>query len=82
MTVIDKILNEWSFRCHDGIVDLNDPKKKAILESILKEYGISLLGPLESNLNMNGNVITNVGSFSCFTLYIFCPLSISVFSYG
>jgi len=43
MTVIDKILNEWSFRCHDGIVDLNDPKKKAILESILKEYGINSL---------------------------------------
>jgi hypothetical protein len=43
MTVIDNILNEWSFRCHDGIVDLNDPKKKAILESILKEYGINSL---------------------------------------
>jgi hypothetical protein len=43
MTVIDKILNEWSFRCHDGIVDLNDPKKKDILESILKEYGINSL---------------------------------------
>ncbi len=43
MTVIDKILYEWSFRCHDGIVDLNDPKKKDILESILKEYGINSL---------------------------------------
>lgn len=40
MTVIDKILNEWSFRCHDGIVDLNDPKKLTLLESILDEYGI------------------------------------------
>jgi hypothetical protein len=40
MTVIDKILNEWSFRCHDGIVDMNDPKKKAILEEILKEFNI------------------------------------------
>lgn len=40
MTVIDKILNEWSFRCHDGIVDLNDPKKVSLLESIFEDYGI------------------------------------------
>jgi hypothetical protein len=40
MTVIDKILNEWSFRCHDGIVDLNDPKKLALLENVFDEYGI------------------------------------------
>ncbi len=37
MKVIDEILNEWSFRCHDGIVDLNDPKKLCILKEILKE---------------------------------------------
>jgi hypothetical protein len=37
MTVIDKILNEWSFRCHDGIVDLNDRNKVKILFEILKE---------------------------------------------
>jgi len=37
MIVIDKILNEWSFRCHDGIVDLNDPIKVKILFEILKE---------------------------------------------
>jgi len=42
MEVIDKILNEWSFRCHDGIVDMNDPKKIAILNEILKEYNINL----------------------------------------
>lgn len=36
MTVIDNILSEWSFRCHDGIVDLNDPKKVKILFEILK----------------------------------------------
>jgi hypothetical protein len=40
MTVIDQILNEWSFRCHDGIVDMNDPKKVAILNVILEENGI------------------------------------------
>jgi len=42
MIVIDKILNEWSFRCHDGIVDMKDPKKKAILDEILKEYNTNL----------------------------------------
>ena len=40
MEVIDKILNEWSFRCHDGIVDMNNPKKLAILNEILIEEGI------------------------------------------
>jgi hypothetical protein len=43
MKVTDEILNEWSFRCHDGIVDLNDPKKLRILKEILDENGISLL---------------------------------------
>ena len=42
MTVIDKILNEWSFRCHDGIVDLNDPIKMSILNEILDKLGINL----------------------------------------
>jgi len=37
MKVIDEILNEWSFRCHDGIVDLNNPEKVKILFEILKE---------------------------------------------
>jgi hypothetical protein len=36
MNVIDNILNEWSFRCHDGVVDLNDSKKVKILLEILK----------------------------------------------
>jgi hypothetical protein len=43
MKVTDEILNEWSFRCHDGIVDLNDPKKLRILKEILEENGIDLL---------------------------------------
>jgi len=42
MIVTDEILNEWSFRCHDGIVDLNDPKKLRILKEILDENGIDL----------------------------------------
>jgi len=40
MTVIDQILNEWSFRCHDGIVNMNDPKKTIILNEILGEFGL------------------------------------------
>jgi hypothetical protein len=40
MNVIDQILNEWSFRCHDGIVNMNDPIKLSILKEILIEEGI------------------------------------------
>jgi len=40
MNVIDNILLEWSYRCPDGIVDMNDPKKKAILDKILNELRI------------------------------------------
>jgi len=38
MKVTDEILNEWSFRCHDGIVDLNNPIKVSILHEIVNEY--------------------------------------------
>ena len=51
MKVTDEILNEWSFRCHDGIVDLNDPKKLRILKEILDENGIT-----EINLDEIGDV--------------------------
>jgi hypothetical protein len=40
MNVIDEILSEWSYRCHDGIVDMNDPKKIAILKEVLIKEGI------------------------------------------
>ncbi len=36
MTVIEKILNEWAYRCSDGIVDLNDPQKVRILFEIIR----------------------------------------------
>jgi hypothetical protein len=49
MIVTDEILNEWSFRCHDGIVDLNDPKKLRILKEILDENGISLNEAIDSD---------------------------------
>jgi hypothetical protein len=37
MDAIDKILNEWSYRCSDGIVDLTDATKVKILFEILRE---------------------------------------------
>ena len=40
MVVIDKILNEWAYRCSDGIVDINDPIKLSILEEIYTEIGL------------------------------------------
>jgi hypothetical protein len=49
MIVTDEILNEWSFRCHDGIVDLNDVKKLRILKEILDENGINLNQIKEAN---------------------------------
>jgi hypothetical protein len=49
MIVTDEILNEWSFRCHDGIVDLNDPKKVRILKEILEENGIILNEAIDSD---------------------------------
>ena len=40
MVTLDNILLEWSYRCNDGIVDLEDPKKVRILKEILEEIGI------------------------------------------
>lgn len=44
MKVIDEILLEWSYRCHDGIVDFNNHDKVMILREILDE---------ESNNNLD-----------------------------
>jgi len=38
MNVIDNILLEWSYRCPDGIVDLNNPEKVKILFEVLKPF--------------------------------------------
>ena len=48
MNVIDKILLEWSFRCHDGIVDVNDSSKLSILQEIISEYELE-----EAMLSLN-----------------------------
>lgn len=52
MEVIDQILNEWSFRCHDGIVDLNNHDKVLILKELLdKENNENLDIFLEANMS-------------------------------
>ena len=42
MNVIDKLLSEWSYRCSDGIVDLNNLQKVSVLNEILNEYDLQL----------------------------------------
>lgn len=42
MSVIDKIVNEWAFRCKKGYPDMNDPNDMKILKEIYSEYGIVL----------------------------------------
>jgi len=66
MIVTDEILNEWSFRCHDGIVDLNDPKKLRILKEILDEYNIDLLkeGQDEEDLTDIFKILGNAGEIT------------------
>jgi hypothetical protein len=65
MNVIDKILNEWSFRCHDGIVDINNPQKKAILDEILKEFNVNLLN--EDQDDQLSNIFSYIGDESALT---------------
>ena len=65
MIVTDEILNEWSFRCHDGVVDLNDPKKLRILKEILDENGISLNeGQDEEDLTDIFKILGNAGEIT------------------
>ena len=62
MNVIDKILLEWSYRCHDGIVDINDPNKKAILDKILKEHNVDILK--EDQDDRLANIFSYIGDES------------------
>jgi hypothetical protein len=43
MVTIDNILLEWSYRCNDGIVDVENQEKVLILQEILKENNIELI---------------------------------------
>lgn len=40
MSVIDKIVVEWAFRCKKGYPDMNNPDDIRILKEIYSEYGI------------------------------------------
>lgn len=43
MINLNNILLEWSYRCKDGVVDLNNSEKIFILQEILKENNINLI---------------------------------------
>jgi hypothetical protein len=40
MSVVDKVINEWAFRCKKGYPDMNNPDDIKILKEIYSEYGI------------------------------------------
>jgi hypothetical protein len=40
MNVVDKIVNEWAFRCKKGYPDMNNPDDMKILKEIYSEYGV------------------------------------------
>lgn len=45
MDITDKIVKEWSWRCSKGYPDINNPEDKAILDQLLKEWGVSTSVP-------------------------------------
>ena len=53
MISIDSILLEWSYRCKDGVVDVENQEKILILQEILEENGFSLLESMAVNENAN-----------------------------
>jgi hypothetical protein len=53
MINIDNILLEWSYRCKDGVVDVENQEKILILQEILEENGFSLLESMAVNENAN-----------------------------
>lgn len=40
MSVVDKIINEWAFRCKKGYPDMNNPDDMKVLKEIYSEFGI------------------------------------------
>lgn len=42
MSVVDKIVDEWAFRCKKGYPDMNNPVDMKILKEIYLEYGVVL----------------------------------------
>jgi hypothetical protein len=59
MDVIDKLLSEWSYRCNDGIVDLNNSEKVSVLNEILNEYDLQLNedNSIEYTKNLNAKEV-------------------------
>ena len=53
MINIDNILLEWSYRCKDGIVDVENQEKVLILKEILQENGFTLLESMAVNESAN-----------------------------
>jgi hypothetical protein len=77
MIDIDKILNEWSYRCPKGYPDLNDPIDLGILKEVLTEMNVSF--PLNEVIDHqelsewdvtldNGLDTLNEGSFENFNV--------------
>lgn len=40
MSVVDKIVTEWAFRCKKGYPDMNNPDDMKVLKEIYSQYGI------------------------------------------
>ena len=55
---LEELLLEWSYRCKDGIVDLDDPNKLSILHEIINELELE-----ESMLSLN-SIKKRPGSFT------------------
>jgi hypothetical protein len=51
MSVIDKIVTEWAFRCKKGYPDMNNPDDMKILKEIYSEFGITVEAKESQNPN-------------------------------
>lgn len=63
MIDVNYILNEWSYRLKDGIVDINDPEKFKILNEILNELGMEELNPNEIRVGSIFTLNSDLGNF-------------------
>jgi hypothetical protein len=62
MNIIEYILQEWSYRCHDGLVDVRNPDKVTVLEEILKELRLenNVINQILSELDKDNYDITSI----------------------
>jgi len=47
MNIVDRIVNEWAFRCKKGYPDLNNPEDMKILNEIYSEFGIQVTSEIK-----------------------------------